>query len=318
VKLQASDFDPNIPSDYTLVEMELPSEPKLEETAVAKEKSKELNLPDIGDLKLLGLDDDESEVTVPLVGMNEILRAQDKIVSTWLDYSDVREQLRKELVAKLEIDKLSSEQLEGTAVALREKFWEAGGCLSKKSYPYGYAARILLEYTHNDRPDDMTITDELVETILSVELAWKYGADSDEKIVNIAFRDTLIKLRAAQFEQIKRELEEGREPRWEDFVRVNDLAALLGRAGDFESGVKPAEWLIKEAKRGGWSAYMEPLKDMKRNFNDGKKCNFNISVARNVGFPEAARYGRRLPSFRGPRKRGATYIHLLEKNPVWH
>ena len=318
VELQASDFDPNIPSDYTLVEMEFPSEPKPEEISVTKEKSQELNLPDIEDLSLLGLDDDEPEAIVPLVEMKEIRRAQDKIVGAWLDYSDVQEQLRKELVAKLKINNLSSEQRIGTAVALREKFWEVGGCLSKKSYPYGYAARILLESAHVENPEDMTMTDELVETVQSVELAWKYEADSDERIINIALRDTLIELRMAQFEQIKRELKEGRAPIWEDFVRVNDLAALLGRAGDFESAQKAAEWLTKEAKRGGWLAYLEPLKNMQRNFNEGKGFNYNISVARKVGFPEEFRYGRRLPSFRGPIKRGTVYLHLLEKNPVWY
>ena len=40
-------------------------------------------------------------------------------------------------------------------------------------------------------------------------------------------------------------------------------------------------------------------------------------VATKVGFPEESRYGRRLPSFRGPKKRGTTPIHLLEEKPVW-
>jgi hypothetical protein len=114
------------------------------------------------------------------------------------------------------------------------------------------------------------------------------------------------------------ELEEGRSPIWEDFVRVNDLAILLGIAGDFESAQDAAGWLIQEAERGGWSAYMEPLENMQRHFNEGERFNYNISVATKVDFPEGFRYGRRLPSFRGPKKRGAVPVHLLEKNPVWH
>jgi len=318
VELQASDFDPNIPSDYKFVETEFPSEPKPEEISVTKEKSQELVLPDLGDLNLLGLDDSEPDAIVPLVGMKEIWRAQDEIVSTWPDYSDLTDSLYEELVLKLNIDGLTDEQLLVTAVALREKFWEAGGCLSKISYPYGYAARLLLESAHITNPEDMTVTDELVETIQSVELALKIEADSDERNRSIALRDTLMELRIAQFEQIKRELEEGRAPSWEDFVRVNDLAILLGRAGDFESAQKAAEWLIKKAKRGGWLAYMEPLEKMQTNYNEGKGFNYNISVARKVDFPEEFRYGRRLPSFRGPKKRGTTPIHLLQENPVWH
>jgi len=319
VELQASDFEPDIPSDYTLVEQELPSELEPEETFAAEEKSQEVNLPDIGDLNLLGLDDDEPEVIVPLVGMKEIWRAQDEIVSTWPDYSDVREQLYEELLEKLDLSNLSDEQLLATAVALREKFWEAGGCLSKKSYPYGFAARLLLESAHLGNPEDMAVTDELVETIQSVELAWKYETDSDETIRNIALRETLTELRKAQFEQIKRELEEGRAPIWEDFVRVNDLASLLGRTGgDFEAAQDAAGWLIREAERGGWQAYMKQLEKMQSNFNEGKNLNYNISVARKVDFPEEFRYGRRLPSFKGPKKRGTIPIHLLEENPVWH
>ncbi len=316
VELTAGDFD--IPPDYDIVERELPSKPEPEEAFATAEGGQESDVPHIGDLNLLGLDDDEPDVTVPLVGMTEIWRAQDEIVSTWLDYSDVREQLYNELLEKLDLSNLSDEQLLATAVALREKFWETGGCLSKISYPYGYAARILLESAHGENPEDMTITDELVETIQSVELTWKYEADSDERIRNVALRETLMELRIAQFEQMRRELEEGRAPIWEDFVRVNDLAALLGRAGDFESAQDAAEWLIQEAERGGWSAYMEPLKNMQRNFNEGKTLNYNITVARKVGFPEGFRYGRRLPSFRGPKKRGTIPLHLLEKTPVWH
>jgi outer membrane lipoprotein-sorting protein len=318
VELLAGDFEPIIPPDYSVVERELPSEPKPEESLTAKEKNQELNLPDLGDLNLLGLDVDEPDITVPLVGMIEIWRAQDEIVSTWLDYSDVREQLYEELLEKLDPSNLSDEQLLATVVALREKFWETGGCLSKKSYPYGYAARLLLESAHIGNPEDMTVTDELVETIMSVELAWKYEENSDEKIRNIALRETLMELRMAQFEQIKRELEEGRSPIWEDFVRVNDLAILLGIAGDFESAQDVVEWLIQEAERGGWAAYMEPIENMQRHFNEGEGFNYNISVARKVDFPEGFRYGRRLPSFKGPKKRGTVPIHLLEKNPVWH
>ncbi len=315
VELVAGDF--NIPPDYEIIEREFPSKPDPEEALAVAEGVQESDLPYIGDLNLLGLDDHKPDVIVPLLGRNEILRAQDEIVGTWPDYSDVREPLHKELSEKLDLSDLSDRQLLATAIALREQFWEAGGCLSKTSYPFGYAARILLESAHNKNPEDMTVTDELVETIQSVELAYKYGANVGETIRNIALRDNLMELRSAQFGQIKRELEKGRSPVWEDFVRVNDLAVLLSRAGDFESAQAVTEWLIKEAERGGWSAYLAPLEGMLRNFNEGKGFGYNINVATKVGFPEESRYGRRLPSFRGPKKRGTIPIHLLEEKPVW-
>lgn len=316
VELDASVFEPDIPADYKL-ETEYSSTSL--KPPVSDGESSEVDLPDIEDLNLLGLQDDLRKNAVPLVGMKEIWNAQDEIMSTWPAYSEVLEQLYEELVAKLGIDTLSDEQLVSTAVALREKFWQAGGCLSKTSYPYGYAARIFLEDAHERNPESMAITDELVETIQSIELAWTYESNSGEKIRNIPLRDTLIEFLSLQFEQIKRELEQGRMPTWDDFVRVNDLAILHGISDvvDSQSAKEAADWLIREADRGGWTAYMKPLRKMQHLFNEGERFNYNILRRTKSEFPEEFRYGRRLPSFKGPKKLNATPIHLLESNPVW-
>jgi outer membrane lipoprotein-sorting protein len=317
-KLSAEDFEPNIPADYKLdtgqnsIAIKPPQPPQIDVNAP------KIELPNIDNLTLLGVNSSEPKETITLVGRDQIWQAQDEIVSSWPAYSEVKEQLREELRQKLGIQTLSSEQIVATAIALREKFWEAGGDCSKVSYPYCYAARLLLESVHDTNPDNFTITDELVETIQSMGLSWIYKADSGEKITNVSLRTVLTELRSAQFEQMKKELEQGRPPAWDDFVRVNDLAILLGFSDDYEHAEELANWLISEAERGGWTAYMDPLKKMQNRFNKGEHFYYNVLRRTKSEFPEEFRYGRRLPSFKGPKKLNAVPVHLLESNPVWY
>ncbi|HUT28216.1 MAG TPA: hypothetical protein VMX13_00380 [Sedimentisphaerales bacterium] len=321
VELGPEVFEPNIPADY--VEQKFDSgDDAITQSAErerASEESVQPDLPDLDELSLLGIDDDEAEVELNYAGMEEIWKAQDEIMGTWPPYLQVREQLYGELRTKLNIDDLSLEELVATAVALREKFWKAGGCLSKTSYPYGYASRVLLESARQEQPEDMTVTDELAETIQSIEVLMTFEQLRARKTRNISFLNALTELRSAQFEQIKRELQEGRTPTWEDFVRVNDLAILLGFAKDYQSAERGAVWLLDGADAGGWTAYMQPLKDMQRCFGQGEPYNYNIQLATRPELSvEIFRYGRRLPSFKGPRERGVTPVHLLHSKPTWH
>jgi outer membrane lipoprotein-sorting protein len=315
-------FEPNIPPDYASMEGARDSKTKPEEQPPAEGPEAQqwiaqLDLPDLSELNLLGLARDEPNVALPDTDMKEIWRMQNETMASWPDYLEVAETLQKELWAKLDMENLSKEKLVAAAVALRERFWQAGGCLSRTSYPYGYGARILFEIAHEENPHDMAITDELVEALQSIDIVRKYDPDSDEKTVNIALRDTLIELRAQQFEQLKNELGQGRQPVWADFVRVNDLALLLGLAGEYESALEVAKWLIANAESGGLTAYMEPLKDMHRCFSQGEHFFYNIQGAKGQRRAERFRYTRRLPSFKGPRERGVTPVHLLHPKPIW-
>jgi len=328
VQFDASEFEPNIPADYSSERKRgsaavKPKEPSVEK-AVSVEaylsEFEDMDLPDVGDLKLLGLEEDEPKMDITLVGHTEVWKTQDDFIRSWPAYAQVREQLYKELLEKLDIENLSTEELVATGLALREKFWQRGGCLSKVSYSFGYAARILLEMAHYKEPENMNITDELVESILSVELGWRYSEDSEEKIRNIHYREALPELRSAQLEQIKKEIEQGRTPGWKDFVRVNDLAILLGTAKDYKCALEVVDWLILEAERGGWTAYLSPLKRMQKRYSDGEKFYYNIYVNKKIDvFPEEYRYSRRLPSFQGParRKRGVVPAHINDPNPFW-
>lgn len=318
VELDASDFEPNIPADYVLEEGQRQQTAQQQKLLALEEPAFPLmDLPDVSSLTLLGLEDSMPETITPLVGYMEVWKVQDRIVSTWPAYSEVEQRLYQELQAKLDIENLSSEQLMATAVALREKFWDKGGRLSQTSYPYGYAARILLEIADDINPENMTVTDELVETMQTIELFWSFKPDSDERIKNMELRTRLKRIRGEQFEQIKQELETGRELKWQDFFRVNDLAILCGWTKDFEQGLNIVVWLIEHAEPGGWTAYLQPLGNMQNNFSKGEKFNYNILLATGTEFPEGYRY-HGLPSFKGPRKRAAKPVHILDPNPVWH
>ena len=93
----------------------------------------------------------------------------------WPSYSAVRDRLYAELAQRLDLENTETAELVDTAVRLREQFWRLGGNLSNDSYQDGYSARILLELAHAREPQNMTIADELVETMQTVEMAKEAG-----------------------------------------------------------------------------------------------------------------------------------------------
>ena len=316
-ELLASDFEPNIPDDYVFMESQTPQSEQQEKVLASEEfLSTQIELPDLSGLTLLGLEDITPETITTLTGHMEVWKAQYITMSTWPDYFDVMPQLFEEIRFKLDIDNLTSEQLMTTAVALREKFWDQGGRLSETSYPYGYAAKILLEMANEQNPENLTIVDELVETIQTVEPSHIFNPDTDERTNNTELRTKLKQIRAGQFEQIKQEVQTWREPEWEDFIRVNDLALLCGFTEDFERGLEVVAWLLENAESGGWMAYLQPLGDMQNHFHKSENFNYNILSSTGTEYPEEYRYIG-LPSFKGPRKRNAKPFHILDPNPVW-
>jgi hypothetical protein len=311
VNLSSNIFEPNIPVDYVLY---VPPQ-KPEKTVAVVEQSVDPCLPNLGNLTLPGIQGEESNKAVLLLGYEQIWRTQNEIMSAWPAYSEVKEQLSQELSQKLGIEKLPSELLVRTALALRKKYWDTGGDLSKVSYPYGYSAYLLLESAHKTKPEDMDITDELVETMLSIDTRLKYTFDSKEQIKNIELLKRLIELRTDQFEQIKKEIMSGREPEWKDFVRVNDLVALFGHVEDYEAGLEVLGWLLTQANRGGWwTTYLPEIQETQEHFRKCDTWNWTIYTVPLTAFPEEYRYARRLPSFRGPAKRGIIPVHVFNPN----
>ena len=100
-----------------------------------------------------------------LVSHGQIWEFQDTVMATWPPFEQVQAELRQELQEKLGIEQLSVDELVVTGIALRERFWELAGCFSETSYPYAYAARIVTEMAHEKAPDNLAVTDQLVESI---------------------------------------------------------------------------------------------------------------------------------------------------------
>ena len=221
----------------------------------------------------------------------------------------------QELLDKLDIEQLSVEELVATGIALRKKFWALGGCLSQVSYPYGYASRIILERAHEQAPDNMAIVDELVESICSYELVWQHQENGAERIKNSCYPGVLTELRSKQFDRIRTEVAQGRMPTWKDFLQVYDLAILFSSAKDYKSALETAVWLISQAHKAGWIAYLDELKDMENRFASGQGYYSNIYLPGLNAFPEEYRYGRRLPSFQGPDQRRRMLVPFHIKDP---
>lgn len=265
-------------------------------------------------------DDDKIENICIEIEMRQLFKTQDQIMDTWPIYSDVQKQLSQELMAKLNFEDLSCKKLVETALAFREQFWKSGGNFSKTSYIHAYKSRILLEVAHNKDPENMFITDELVETIQATGMTWNYKTNSNKVIKNSNFLNTLLSLRSEQYDQIKKKIGKGGIPVWEDFVRINDLGWLLHRTNDYQSARKVVEWLIQNADNGGWKAYIQPLTKWQQLLAEGKtKYNYNIYIATKTSLSEELKYCRRLSSFKGPEqeKRGLTPAHLVVNSPSW-
>ena len=265
------------------------------------------------------IEDWEIEIILNNYQMQQVWKAQDSIRKSWSTYSDSRELLLKELIVQLYLENLSNENLINTALDFRKQFWQEGAKRPKTSFRYAYMARILLEQAQSREPENLLITDELIETIQSTDTVWIFKGDSYEKSDNIQTLQLLSKIRSAQFEQIKTEVEKGRIPDWDDFVRANDLIYLLGKSKDYESAKKVTEWLISNSDRGQWTAYLDILEKLLTGIEKESVLKFNIYIASKADFSEEFEYTRRLPSFKGPdrEKRGIIAVHKNSTNVVW-
>lgn len=244
-----------------------------------------------------------------------LVRAQDRVMRTWPRYSEVREQLRDQFLSEIKADSWSTERLFEMALQLRDQFWESGGCLSPSAYMSVYRARLLLEQAHSREPENMLITDELVETIQTPWIRINVDPVSGEIVDNVADNEVtgdMLALRKEQFDQIAREMNGQYTLRWEDFVRVNDLAWLLHGTGKFEEAQTSVAWLIDNARPGGSTAYLPPLQRWRDRLTE-KAPRFNYTMYMELS-PSRSRflYNGRLPSFKGhdPQERGLIPLHM--------
>jgi len=248
----------------------------------------------------------ETEVALAKLKADQLWKMQDKVMDKWPDYSDIQEQLQEGLFAEINPNTLSDDEIVQIASELRERFWHAGGGLSRTSYVNAYKARVLLELAHNRNPQNMLITDELVESIQTVHPIFKFDFKENRFLKDDNVTKVILDLRAKQYEQLRDEIVQGRKPTIADFLRSVDLAFLYQGMSDISSSKKIVQWLRSNANLGGWAEHNEDLSGWEEALDLGKKYGFNIYVPTQIkNHEDELRYGRRLPSFLGPKKRGA-------------
>jgi hypothetical protein len=311
VPLEESLFEPEIPADREVHDHD-PSQKTPEtkprtpaEEAFAQQTLAEpylgdfdrLPLPDICGLSLLGTDPNAPKPNVRLSGDTKIKVAMDECVAKWPRYEQVEDRLQQELQARLDIDALDVNRLVTTGIALRNRFWELGGCLSESAYPYIYAARLLHEIAHQREPENQAIVDQLVESIMTYEVFYYEDPESEERRRNPLYTGLLADLRNEQYRLLKAKVSQGYVPTWKDFVRCCDLIMLSHWRKDDALASEVARLLVEQAPKAGWTYdyYFDRLQRC-ADQAAGPPVTFvyaPIDVAH-------APYARRLWSFQGP------------------
>jgi hypothetical protein len=281
-------------------------EPKVEHMAAAEDHKNQLPVKNIISEAELPkpFDDQQIDLLINTAAAERIWKTQDEVMATWPDYSQVREQLLKELTAKTNITNLSDEKLIELANNLLGNFWLAGGDLSRTSYRDAYMARILLEYGQQRNPENLSITNELIEAIQAANLIVKFDKETNKTVPNNEVKKTLLGLRARQFKQITSQIDNGRKPAMDDFLCGCDLAFLLQRDKQAEAK-EVVKWLRDNASQGGWTQYGDTLAKFEGSLGKGYKFGFGVYQAPSAKYPDEFRYSRRLLSFRGPPQRHA-------------
>jgi hypothetical protein len=327
--LTASLFEPNIPAGFKLEGTDEPERAYIDSAprndaaeAFAADTQAEpylsdfddLVLPDVNGVTLLGADTSIPQEELRLRGHEDVWKTQDVFMAPWPRYEDVREQLAVELQAQLGIEQMTTEQLIGLGIALRERFWELRGCLSDVSYPYGYAARMVTAMAHDLAPDDPAVTDQYVESILTCEITSTYEKDAEKRNVNPVYPGLLTQLRVAQFVRTKADARQGYIPTWKDYVRTIDLVTLFDSyCDDQEAALEVTRWLIAQAPTAGWTYYVDTsLAQRAQAYAAGDGYRTGLFMCGPDAFPEEFRYARRLFSFQGPRRhaKGLLPMHL--------
>jgi hypothetical protein len=315
VPLEASLFKPEIPADYEVVDDngKVPdTTPKTTtEEAFAQQTLAEpylgdfdhLPLPDVSGLALLGIDPGAPKPQVRLLGGTEIRMALDACVGKWPPYEQVKAQLRQELQGKLAIDAMDVDALATTGIALRDLFWELGGCLSDTAYPYVYAARLLDEIAHEKAPDNPAVIDQLLESIGSYEVLY-YADDPalDEPRRNPIYAGIVADLCYQQCNLLKARMTGDYTPTWKDFVRCSNVMTASRIRKDQATNLEVILLLIEQAPKAGWTSYLDDLQRGEQKLLAGEVYKGPVAFMGGIGDIHLEQYARRLWSFQGPQE----------------
>jgi hypothetical protein len=318
VPLEASLFKPEIPADYEVVDHTdhdrsfMDSAPKTDaEKAFADNTMAEpylgdfdhLPLPDVSGLALLGIDPNVPKPQVRLLGETEVRLAHDACVAKWPRYEQVQAQLHQELQDKLDIDAMNVNQLVTTGIALRNRFWELGGCLSDIAYPYIYPARLVNEIAHERAPENSAVIDQLIESIMAYEVLYYWEDPApDQPKRNPIYAGLLADLRNQQFALLKAKMSQGYTPTWKDFVRCCDLITLSRARKDDATALEAIRLLIDRAEMAGWTYYLDRLKRDEQSLAAGEGYRAPVTFMGGLGDVYLDQYERRLWSFQGPQE----------------
>ncbi len=253
----------------------------------------------------LGLTDEDLAAAMDNYTRRQVREAQDQAMSQWPSYAQVRDQYVTELSSTLDLEHLSCAQMLDLAVAFRQSFWVQGGDLAAHSYRLAYLARALLEQAHQRFPDDLNILDELIETIQSTDLILKFDPVQQRDRPNETVRQELQDLRQQQWALVQSQQQAGRAPCMQDFVCACDLAYLL-QPKNAPASKQIVRWL-RDADDGTWHQYQRLLQHWEGSLDRGLHFAFTIYQIPPRSGPERYRYGRRLPSFRGPTDRQVSF-----------
>ena len=118
-----------------------------------------------------------------------------------------------------------------------------------------------------------------------------------------------MELRSGQFEQIRKEVKQGRSPTRYDFIRAVDLSVILS-IYNVAKAKEVVGWLQHKAEDGRWNEYYRRFEEFQHYLNQSEAFSFNIYRFTNNTRAVIARYMRRYPSFRGPtpEKRGIMLV----------
>ncbi len=317
VPLEASLFKPEIPAGYEVVDRDgvhkppdtTPKTPAQEAFAQQTQDQPYLGdfdglpLPDVSTLSLLGIDPTAPRPQVRLLGLAEIRMAIDACIAKWPAYETVKPQLRQELQAGLNIEAMDVNGLVTAAIALRNLFWQLGGCLSDTAYPYIYGARLLDEIAHEKAPDNPAVIDQLLESIGSYELTF-YADDpsQDPPRRNPIYAGLVADLCYEQWALLKARLSGDYTPTWKDFVRCCDIATASRIRKDPATNLEVIRLLIEQAPKAGWTVYLDDLKRGEQSLLAGESYKGPGAFMGGIGDIDMEQYARRLWSFQGPQE----------------
>jgi len=241
-----------------------------------------------------------------------LYRQQDAERLKWPGYTQCHEEQKRDVEKVLDLADASTDDLCGFARAAMSRYWENGGPASAESFRDIYAARLVLEMAHAKEPQNDDVTDLLVDVLSAGSTLWYYDREGVIQFDRQTYVNTILPLRMEQRQRLKAQMNEGRMPGWDDFVRSADTIVLLAMDRRFQEAEDEIKWTMQHIVDTGriHPVHGENLLSLAARVQrkDTLCRDLRFSLYRDTKFPSGEElvarknyyYRRRLPSFRGP------------------